>query len=356
MPTARRIWVSAIGTATALALLGTAGCSGDGSAQDPSEQTLVIADGGGSYHDSQMKTTFLPFQEKTGVTVDVQSYDYSLGAIKAQARGAGSWDVVSIGNPISEAEQADLFAPIDYGVVKQPGLPDDAKLKYQTLYVGYARVPAYRTDKYDTPPQSWADIWDTKRFPGTRQMENYPVGTLEVALMADGVAPADLYPLDVDRALAKLDELMDSGKVIWWAAGAEMVQNFSNGVADIGVGWNGRLIQAQNEGIPVDYSLNGAIIQGTSWAVMKDSKRKDLAMQFIDFATSPEVAAADAEDFVGNVPMNADAIPLMDAELADKIPSNPKHADAIAGWVDWTWWSENFDAVYEQWQEWFANH
>jgi putative spermidine/putrescine transport system substrate-binding protein len=343
---------------TSAALVMTmAGCGTNPQETDSAadDNTIVVVDGGGSYHDSQLKTTIEPFEKATGIKVVSVSYDYSVGAIKAQAKGAQSWDVVSIGNPISDADQAELFQKVDYGVVAEPGLPDEAKLPYQTLYVGYARVPAYRTDKFTTAPQTWADIWDTKKFPGTRQMENYPVGTLEVALMADGVDPKDLYPLDVKRALKKLDELTDSAKVVWWSAGAEMVQNFSTGVADIGVGWNGRLVQAKAEKIPVDYSLDGAIIQGTSWAVMKSSKKAENAMKFINFATSPKVAAADATDFRGNVPMNADAFEFMTPELAREVPSNPEHADTIAGWVDWNWWSNNFDDVYAEWQEWFGS-
>ena len=33
--------------------------------------------------------------------------------------------------------------------------------------------------------------------------------------MADGVAPADLYPLDIPRALAKLDTIKD--EIVWWS-------------------------------------------------------------------------------------------------------------------------------------------
>ena len=46
-----------------------------------------------------------------------------------------------------------------------------------------------------------------KKFPGRRALRNHPIATLEAALMADGVAPDKLYPLDVDRAFKKLEEI-----------------------------------------------------------------------------------------------------------------------------------------------------
>jgi putative spermidine/putrescine transport system substrate-binding protein len=41
---------------------------------------------------------------------------------------------------------------------------------------------------------------------------------LEIALLADGVAPDKLYPLDLDRAFKKLDTIKKN--TIWWATNA----------------------------------------------------------------------------------------------------------------------------------------
>jgi spermidine/putrescine-binding protein len=52
---------------------------------------------------------------------------------------------------------------------------------------------AYNADKLKTAPTSWADFWDTKTFPGKRGLRKGAKYTLEFALMADGVAPKDVY-------------------------------------------------------------------------------------------------------------------------------------------------------------------
>ena len=67
----------------------------------------------------------------------------------------------------------------------------------------------YRRDKFPTGgPKSWVDFWDVKRFPGARGLcINDSPRTLIFALLADDVPADRLYPLDVDRAFKKLDQI-----------------------------------------------------------------------------------------------------------------------------------------------------
>ncbi|GBQ57650.1 extracellular solute-binding protein [Komagataeibacter swingsii] len=67
----------------------------------------------------------------------------------------------------------------------------------------------------------WADFWDIVRFPGKRGLRRDPRTTLEIALMADGVAPGDVYgllatPQGVDRAFRKLSQLRPY--ITWWSS------------------------------------------------------------------------------------------------------------------------------------------
>ena len=50
-------------------------------------------------------------------------------------------------------------------------------------------------------------FWDAKSFPGQRSVRKHPIYALEMALIADGVPMDKLYPLDVDRAFKKLEQL-----------------------------------------------------------------------------------------------------------------------------------------------------
>src|SRR5260370_15646052 len=64
---------------------------------------------------------------------------------------------------------------------------------------------------------TWADFWNTKRFPGGRSLRKDPRTTLEFALLADGVPIDKLYPLDVDRAFRSLDKIAPS-VTVWWSS------------------------------------------------------------------------------------------------------------------------------------------
>ena len=63
-------------------------------------------------------------------------------------------------------------------------------------------------------PETIADFFDVKNFPGKRGLHTWGNASIEMALMADGVAPGDVYdtlstPEGVDRAFAKLDTIKD---------------------------------------------------------------------------------------------------------------------------------------------------
>ena len=89
----------------------------------------------------------------------------------------------------------------------------------------YTTVLGYRKDAFPggKGPQNWVDFWDAKKFPGPRTLRDSPVDNLEFALMADGVAPDKLYPLDIDRAFKKLDAIKPHISV-WWKTGAQSAQ------------------------------------------------------------------------------------------------------------------------------------
>ena len=93
---------------------------------------------------------------------------------------------------------------------------------------------------------SFADFFDLQNFPGKRGVYNYVSGGLpEIALVADGVAPDALYPLDMDRAYKKMDTIKD--QMVWWDTGAQSAQLLADGEVSMGMSWNGRLSEA-NEG------------------------------------------------------------------------------------------------------------
>jgi hypothetical protein len=143
----------------------------------------------------------------------------------------------------------------------------------------YATLMCYRTDTPlgKNPPKSWADFWDVDKFPGARAARKHPYDTLEFALMADGVAPEDVYPLDVDRAFKSMDRIKPHID-IWWTGGAQTSQLLKTGEVDLTFTWNGRSQVAIDDGAPVEMVWNGAMWAYEGWCILNGGPNVDFAV------------------------------------------------------------------------------
>src|SRR3546814_10310184 len=115
----------------------------------------------------------------------------------------------------------------------------------------WSYVIGYDGDRIKGPgPQSWADFWDMKRFPGKRGMRRTPKYSLEFALMADGVPADRVYPMlrtpaGVDRAFRKLDEIKPH--VVWWSSISQVPDLLGSREVVMSVTSPGRLIVRSEE-------------------------------------------------------------------------------------------------------------
>jgi putative spermidine/putrescine transport system substrate-binding protein len=227
--------------------------------------------------------------EAGNVTVDVASVEYAdairlcdegmLEPIDAAAIPAGA-----DGTPAAE----DFLA----GAVTECGVSTDI----------WAQVYAYDTTKFPegAAPTTAADFFDLEKFPGKRGLRKGAKTMLEFALIADGVAPADVYatlstPEGVDRAFAKLDTI--KAETVWWDAGAQPPQLLADGEVVMTSAYNGRIFNAAiGEGKPFKIVWDGQIYENEMYVVPKGAPNKDLAMDFIMYATSTEGLRAQAQN------------------------------------------------------------
>lgn len=345
-----------IGFMTSVMLLSSVmvGC-GSGKGSGSTKEELVVVDWGGANTDARTEAIIKPFEEKYNCKVTVVTpTDY--GKMKTMVEnGTTEWDVVNVDSDfvIRGGEQG-LLEPIDYNVVKSA---KDIKKDLQNEYgVGseiYSSVISYNTNTFseDNAPKTWADFWDTKKFPGKRAMWKYPVSVLEAALLADGVDPKNLYPLDVDRAFKKLDEIKPEIKV-WWTEGAQAPQLLANGEVAMTLGWSGRITGAKTQGSPEDITYNQGLVFSASWVVPKGAPHKELAMKFIDFATQPEQHLAFSKN-IDYGSTNSKAVEMMDNDLKNKLGQTDEQI-ASQVYIDNEWWVKNFDEVNKRFQEWLV--
>src|SRR5208337_2965407 len=139
-------------------------------------------------------------------------------------------------------------------------------------------------------------FWDLKKFPGLRALRQGPKTTLEIALMADGVAPKDVYAVlatdnGVDRAFAKLKAIR--GSLIFWKAGAQPPQLLASGEVAMTSVYNGR-IAAANEKDHKNFKVvwDGSLFTVDSWVVLKGTPNAADGYKFLNYVGKAEVQKA----------------------------------------------------------------
>lgn len=314
----------------------------------PAGTTLTFASYGGAYQKAQRQGWLEPYSALTGVTFQ-ESEDSSNATIKAQVEaGQVTWDIVDVGNDFGLDANAALLEPLDYTKIHKDEILDGFAGTYRVADITYGVVLAYNTEKMGGQvPQGWADFFDTTKYPGKRGMWDYSAGGIfEFALLADGVAPADLYPLDLDRATKKLDTIKDD--LVFWTSGAESQDLIGKGEVTMTMIWNGRAYSAKHiDNKPVEIQWNQQIVTADYLVVPKGTPNKDLAMDFIAWATCKENNAAPS-NYIPYGPTNklATANPDKVAELS------VTNADANSAYFDDAWIVDNAQLLEDTYQEW----
>jgi putative spermidine/putrescine transport system substrate-binding protein len=317
--------------------------------------TITVNGSGGSLAKSAERIYEIPFTAATGIRIRATA-PVSLAKLKAMVEtGNMEWDLTEMGgDDMIQARRNGWLQDIDWSVVDPThALPDIARQKDGMVTSTFSTVMAYRTDKFSgRAPRSWADFWDVKAFPGPRALQDSPVHNLEFALLADGVAKDALYPLDVDRAFRKLDQIKPN-VATWWTTGAQQVQLLVDGEAVMGTVWNGRVMPLRKENKPVDLIWNGGALQLSYWAVPKGAKHPLEAMKFMATRLDADKGAEMLKEapYPGFTPGLIDKLP---PELARQLPIHPDNV-AVQYSTNTQWWSENRAKLTERWTAWLLS-
>ena len=309
-----------------------------------SADEVVIASYGGSFQDAQTKAFFEPYAKATGVKV-TGTTGSGYAKVKAMVESGNiTWDVVSAESSAHANEVKDgLLEPIDYSVVKADGIPDQFRTKYGVGYINFGMNLAWSKDKFPnglTPAQ----FFDPS-VKGRRVVPLEPEYTLEFALLADGVKAADLYPLDVERALKVYDRIKD--QIVAYKGAADTQALIQQGEVDIAYIPNGRVNDAIKAGANWTYGWDASVSDTEWWVVVKGAPHAAEAMKFINFAVQPEQQA----ELTRNIPYgptNVDALKLLDSAVAKDLPSYPDNAK-LGAILDPQWWNDNRESVKTRW-------
>ena len=330
-------------------------------AADALEPSLVVRTTGGVFEAALKRNFFDPFAKATGVRVVPVAASYGDMMAKSAAMQAArnvEWDIIS--PQFNELHQISQYLTDLGDCGAMPNVARDGVAgacgRYGVLYLTGGQVLAWNPDAYkDKAPQTWADFWDTKTFPGRRALPNTgsPWATLMLALLADGVPREALFPLNLDRAFAKLDAIKpDIGT--WWRTGDQSQKMWANDEISMAMMWRGTAYAGQRTGIPRAWTYNQAIADFGAWGILKGAPHPNAARAFIDFyMANPDSHAAFSREMGYTTSNLASQSLLTPAEKRDLISSPEMLAGIIT--VDYDWLAANRTAVLNRWNGWVSS-
>lgn len=316
--------------------------------------TITYVGYGGDGQAAQIAAWQQPYTVANPHITFINTSPPDVAQVKAQVdANAVQWDVVATAPYAAEQNCGTLFEKLDLSAVDQTDLiPGTVGECYIGNWIN-ATPLAYRTDAFPSGkgPKTVADFFDVDKFPGQRGMvTNLQNGILEYALTADGVAPDEMYPLDVDRALEKLDGIRDvttfapNVGALQQAVGADQVDMFF--LPD------SRLVPLLKSGEEITVVWDVTVASLNAFAVPLGSTKKEAVEGFLASVVQPEAVAAISE-LLGVAPVNSAAKPKLDKYAAQvEVYGKANTGETIL--QDVAWYAANFNDTSTKLTTWLA--
>jgi putative spermidine/putrescine transport system substrate-binding protein len=329
------------------------------------DNTLVVSSWGGNFGEAQRATQFEPFTAETGIAITLAPQSPELALIEAQvSSGKVEWDLAENSNlGAYTLAGKGVLEPIDYGRMDAKvidGVDSAVKGENSVGFFYWSSLLGYNTDFFDNGkyPTNWVDFWNVDEFDVPRGLTemNFEPPPLEAALLAQGVTPDKLYPLDIDAAFASLDKIRDH-ITKWLGVGADGTQLLTQGELGMASAGNGALTNAIKDGAPIGMEWNQGLLYFDAWVIPKGAPHQDNAYRFIEFCLRPDVQSK----FVQAYPIGAVVPAAYDSIPADITASSAGAPDNLAKQVkvDTAWWTTkndqgktNLEVVYDTWAKW----
>nr|CAD6596641.1 ABC transporter substrate-binding protein [Rhizobium sp. Khangiran2] len=310
---------------------------------------LVFVTWGGTYKDALVEGAIKSFTDETGVQVTIIDTP-DLAKVKAQVTtGNVQWDVFDAPSALGTGGAAEgYWDEFDEGIFDLEDLalaPTKTLVPFYTFAGGITYDPARHPD--GKHPTTFAEYFDVEKFPGRRTFRDRPSETLEAALLADGVDPKELYPLDVDRAFAALDRIKPS-VASWVGATPQTITLLQTGEVDFSYSYAARVRATQTGGGGLGFSFAQTINASEYLAVLKGAPNRENAMKFVAHMLKPEIQAATME-ILAYTPNSKAALALMSEDARKWLPDMNNPNNVI---VDDAWWADNFESVTRRFKEW----
>ena len=237
------------------------------------------------------------FEQQTGVRVVADTFSSNEELLAKLQGGVEGYDVaVPSDFMVSIMVHEGLLAELDLTMISNvtelaeglQRLPFDPDNRYSVPYLWGTVGIAYDSSVVSPAPDSWEILWDPQ-YKGKISMLNDQREVFGVALRAMGYSLNETSPDIIEQAKAKLIAQKPLVKIYT----SENYDNLlSSGEVILAHGWGGAIARAMRERPSLRYVIpkEGATIWADCLVVLKSSRNKDMAMQFINYLLDSEVA------------------------------------------------------------------
>ena len=324
------------------------------------EDQVVIATTGGLMGNTLAKHFYEPFNKAKNVEVvpvAIEVPDQWARAKAMQRTGKIEFDIVTATGP-DLVGRADLLEKID--CAKLPNVQkfgvSDACQPYGVARTTGGMLITYNTEAFkEKAPKNWADFWDVKQFPGPRGLPDTGDSDWWVpaaALLADGVKADQLFPLDLNRAYKKLDQIRPNVSV-WWKTGDQVQQIMRSREVVMAMSYSGRALAVVKEGVPAALSWDQAIRDTGYMAILKGAPDVNAAMAYLDFFYASSEAHVPFMRAVNYATASKSAIELMKPEERNLYATSAENYEKLVK-PDFAWIGEHRNELRERWMAWLT--
>lgn len=240
------------------------------------------------------------FEKEFGVRVRYSTYESNEEMLARVSGGNSGWDIVfPTGYILKPMLENDLLAPIDHKLL--PNMPQiepafqkpyyDPDLKWSTPYMVTAAGIAFNRS-LTPPPSSWADMWNPRLARRITMLDD-PFDVMGACLKRLGLS----INCEDEGALRRAQrEEFEQKPLLRAYLNAEVRDQLVSGDVLAAQMWNTTAQQAMDESknIGFVYPSEGYAVYPDSVVLLRESRHREAAHQFMNFLLRPDIAAANA--------------------------------------------------------------
>lgn len=276
-----------------LSVIGLGSCAGQ---QAPKELHLFIW---ANYIDPEV---YKLFQEEFGAKVIEENVDSNETLILKLQAGVTGYDIIMPSDyAVERLARLGLLAQLDLNKIPNfayisprfRNLYYDPQNRYSVPYLWGTTGIGYNAQKVETPPISWADLFEParlERYRGRVSMLDDPREAIGAALKYLGYSVNSTDPQQLEAA----KNVLLAQKPYLARYDSETYDDFLlTGDLVMAHGWSGDFAKAHVENPNIRYVIprEGGVIWADNLAIPKSSKNQELAHKFIDFLLRPQINA-----------------------------------------------------------------